>query len=292
MNMLIRILMLAGLLLTGQACAETIRLAPPQSDFDSRYDYFYQLLSLALTKSRQGTEQDTLVFSASMEQGRALQELNEGELIDVYWAGISKTRGRQLLAIPVPLLQGLLGYRIPIIRTPMSSPLASINTLEQLQQASVCQGDHWPDADILAASGLQVVRSPVYEQLFRMVDAGRCDLFLRALHEGAAELRARRLRYPQLQLHPNLMIHYPYAMVFYVSRTRPELAARLRAGLETAIDDGSFARHLREHPATAHLFPLSQWQQHRIINLPNPDLPDHFELDNQRYWLKFPASGQ
>lgn len=265
---------------------EQVRTIPPQSEFDVSHDYFIDLLKLALEKTTDEYGLAEVVFSLPMQQGRALHETKIGRLIDVYWAGTSIDREKELIAIRIPLVKGLLGFRMGIIRRDTQELFAHIQSLDDLKHYTACQGMHWPDSDILEAAGIEVIRNPVYEYMFKQVNGKRCHYFPRGVHEGVVEMEARAEAYPDLMLYRKLIIYYPFPMYFFVTPQRGELAARIEQGLQQAISDGSFERYMREHPTTSHLFPLKRWMNTTTILLENPQLPKDTPVDDERYWIR------
>jgi len=262
-----------------------LRTIAPQSDYDVSHSYFVALLQLVLDETERNYGKAKVVHAIKMEQGRAFQELKKGALIDVYWAGTSLAREEEYRAIRVPLLKGLLGYRLSIIRAELEKDFLRINQLSDLKAYTACQGMHWPDSDILENAGLQVRRGPIYELLFRQVAAGRCDYFPRGIHEGGAEMRARQEKFPNLRVFTDVLIYYPFPMYFFVKKDNEALADRLEQGLEKAISQGSFEQLLLNHPITSELFPLTQWGNKKIISLKNPLLPEETPRAH-RYWIR------
>jgi hypothetical protein len=149
-----------------------------------------------------------------------------------------------------------------------------------------CQGAHWPDSDILEDANLKVMRSPIYENMFKQVAAGRCDYFPRGVHEGGAEIASRSNAYPSLVWYKELALYYPFPMYFFVSQDNTTLHRRIKEGLETAIDDGTFDHYMQTHPITAHLFPLQQWNKIRTIIISNEQLPQDTPIQDLRYWFQ------
>lgn len=267
------------------ACAD-IRIIPPQSVYDSSHAYFSSLLKRVLVATQDEFGEEFLVYSLPMEQGRAIRELEQGNHIDVYWAGTSTEREAKLGVIKIPLLKGLLGYRVGIIRSDQTERLKGIQSFEQLKKLSVCQGSHWPDSDIMEASGLNVLRSPVYESMFKQVSFGRCDIFPRGVHEAYVEISVRDEAYPELVVFPELLIYYPFPMYFFTSTKDQQLQRRIEVGLTKMIKSGEFARFLREHPTTRHLFPLSNWINSKTFVIENPLLPAATDITNMELWVQ------
>ncbi|WP_415901720.1 substrate-binding periplasmic protein [Neptuniibacter sp. QD29_5] len=263
-----------------------LRTIPPQSDFDVSHNYFVTLLQLMLDNTSSEYGKSKVAHVVRMEQGRAFYELKRGEIIDVYWAGTSINREEEYTAIRIPLLKGLLGYRLSIIREDSKTKFQAIKKLEDLRKYTACQGRHWPDSDILESAGINVRRGPIYELMFGQLAAGRCDFFPRGIHEGGPEFLARREKYPNLRLFSDTIVYYPFPMYFFVRKGNLKLAKRLELGLERAIDSGEFDQLLKKHPITSTLFPLTQWGEKNIIAISNPLLPRDTPINNSRYWMR------
>lgn len=290
-KLLSQILIIATVSIGNFYCAASfasteLRTIPPQSDFDVSHNYFVTLLQMMLDNTASEYGQSNVTHVVRMEQGRAFYELKRGKIIDVYWAGTSIDREEEFTAIRIPLLKGLLGYRLSIIREDSQSNFQSIKNLKDLKKYTACQGRHWPDSDILENAGIDVRRGPIYELMFGQLAAGRCDFFPRGIHEGGPELTARRDKYPNLRLFSDTIVYYPFPMYFFVRKGNIDLAERLELGLERAIDSGEFDLLLEKHPITSKLFPLTQWGEKNIIAIRNPLLPRDTPITNSRYWVR------
>jgi len=116
-----------------------------------------------------------------MQQGRAIHQLAQDKNVDIIWTVTSKTRERQLLPIRIPLLKGLLGHRVLIIRKKEKRIFSAVLNLEDLQQFTAGQGHDWPDVKILQANGINVSTASTYDGLFSMLQAARFDFFPRGI---------------------------------------------------------------------------------------------------------------
>lgn len=283
--MLFLMLMPPAIAMTGEPVE--VRIIPPQSRADASHHYFQQLLERALQQTEVKYGPAEVVFATHViEQGRAVENLNDGRWIDVYWMGTSIEREKNLNAIRIPLVKGLLGYRgfIMTARLQRSFDVVS-DRASVLKSLSACQGMHWPDSDILEQGGFQVVRSARYDTLFAMLKRNRCDIFPRGVHEGPAEVASQVGDGAGISWVDNALIFYPFPMYFFTSRSNPQLAERIREGLERMIDDGSFEDFMRHHEVTQHLFPLEQWPGKVSVRLTNPELPADTDYLNPRYWV-------
>lgn len=285
------ILLLYAVCLCASAEQGSVRIQAPQSEFDASHDYFRSLIELALSKSAVDGKKMPLIeltMAPYMVQLRALEELRAGRLIDIYWAGTSIERERALRAIPIPLVKGLLGFRVFAMHKSRRPLLAKARDLKGLKNLTFCQGAHWPDTDIMLSAGLSVQPSSVYENMFRKVVGRRCDAFPRGVHEGFSEVEARQELYSGLELYTDTILYYPFPMFLFVNKSNQVLARRLQVGLELAISDGSFDEHLKTHPVTRHLFPLESWINSNYIKIDNPFLPSTLNTADKRYWITPP----
>ncbi len=271
---------------TAQNADESVVTIPARKGQEASHDYFVSLIKLALKKTQIDKQSTTITFSKPYSQnGYLLELMRDGSHLDILWSGSSKSRESNLLTVRIPLVKGLLGYRMPIIREQDREAFAAIRTLEQLKTMTACQGTFWPDADILEANGIKVNRSTNNEQMFSKLKKGQCDYISFAVFEGQAELDSRIGQYPGLVFFQDLIIYYPYPMYFFVQRGKPELHGRIERGLDIAIKDGSFDRLMRQHQSTDFIFPLSDWKQATTLKLDNIALQLNANALSSRLWI-------
>lgn len=280
---MIRALAVLLMLLSAPLLAATeIRHLRGESASDPRNDYFLAVLKLALAKTSDEGPWTLVPADEVMPQSRALQRLSEGDGIDVVWSVTSRAREQQNRAVRIPLLKGLMGYRLLIIRAEDQPWFRRVHTLDQLRELRAGQGHDWPDTEILRANGLAVEASADYTSLFRMLQQGRFDYLPRAINEPWAELATQPSE--GLKVEDGLLLHYPTAEYFFVHPDNTALAQRLERGLRRAIEDGSFDRLFREHPVNANAFGKAGILQRRVIRLDNPLLPDDTPFADTELW--------
>jgi hypothetical protein len=178
-------------------------------------------LSLDLTVPEYGPYR--LIASPPMEQGRAVKELQSGELVQIGVFAPDEERERTLLAIHVPLAKGLLGWRVCLIRQGDEGRFANIRSLADWQQAGLRIGQHrsWPDTRLLKENGLNVVVGSLYDALFNMLRKQRFDCFLRSVIEIEEELK----QHPELAKRIELGLSEPVSPVTMSGYSRRALAA-------------------------------------------------------------------
>lgn len=242
------------------------------------------MLELALDKTKFKYGDYKLQASEKvMYQGDALNALAKGKYYDIAWSMTSQKREDDLHPIRIPLLKGLLGYRVFIIHKNAQKKFFKIKTIEEIKKLKTVQGSDWPDYDILKSAGFNIVGTTDYEHMFEMVNNGEIDYFPRGLNEPWEELAAR----PQLK---NLIVDsknvlvYPTAIYFFVNKNNKYLARRIQEGLDIAISDGSFHEKFFKHPVTKNMFKNSSLHKRNSFNIQNPVLPK-LTPEDKKYWF-------
>lgn len=270
--------------LSGYCQELDVRHIKPESQVDQRNHYYLELLSLALekTKSLDG-EFQLIESSVAMPQGRALKELEKNSSLDVVWSMSTIEREEKLLPIRIPLLKGLLGYRVFIVRNEDHDKFKNIESLEQLKLLVAGQGHDWPDTRILKANDLPVVTSPSYDGLFDMLNNLRFDYFPRGIQEPWAEVASHSGM--NIVVEKTIMLKYRAPIYFFVNVKNIELADRLERGLRLAINDGSFNELFYSNPINQSIFKSGSMNGRRIFELENPLLSAKTPLDDEVLWF-------
>jgi hypothetical protein len=261
----------------------TLRLLQPASQLDASYDYYVQLLQLALNKTSSVPTQFDLIPIKDKNRTNWPRLLNDG-LIDIVWSGTSIEREQQAKPIRIPLLRGLLGYRVFLIHQANRSLFEDIQEAK-LKKLIACQEAHWPDSEILAQNGYNLLRVTQYQLMFKMVEKRRCDYFPRAIFEARPELINAIQEYPHLAIAETVVLHYQFPVYFFVNHQQNALAEQIELGLRIALNDGSFLALMQQHPAIKHVFPLSQWHNKQFFELHNLTLPSQTPLAEAALWL-------
>lgn len=276
---------LAALLpLTGLAGSpDVVRHVAAASERDQRNKYFLSVLELALKKSRGEYGGYRLQpADTSFGPGRSRSMLAEGENLDVIWTMTTREREQNLRPVRVPLLGGLTGLRVLIIRADDQPWFRNIESVDRLRKLRAGQGNDWPDTKILRANDLPLMATDSYEGLFRMLAEGRFDYLPRSVNETRAEVGA--FDEWNLKIEEKLLLYYPTASYFFVHPGDDRLAQRLRAGLKHALEDGSFRKLFRGHPINQRAFNQLNLLRRRVLCLKNPLLPETTPLQKDHLW--------
>lgn len=260
----------------------SVRYPVEGSEDDRRHDYYIRALELALEKSRSEYGDYQLVpVPMAVPKDRILRTLSAGEGVDVAWGMTSREREAFLRPVRFPLLRGMTGYRLLIVRDEDKTPFRQVQTLKELSGHLAGQQGDWPDTEILRSNALPVTTGN-YESLFAMLQHGRFDYIPRAFNEPWEELAQR----PELDLsvEPNLLLHYVTAIYFFVHSDNQQLAERLNQGLHNALKDGSFEQLFFSYPINRAALERAGLEERRILRLENPLLPERTPVGRKELW--------
>lgn len=275
-------------LLSGPALAETstedtlVVRYPTLTDVSGQlyhHDYYLEILHLALASSGRNYRVETVPLPEFREV-RSEISLVKG-LYDIHWLHTNRQRETRLRPIRIPLLKGMIGWRLLLVREEDQDRFAAIIDVDPLRKLPTVQGHDWPDALIMQHNGFSVVRSANWEGMFRMLASGRVDYFPR----GATEVHGEIAQFPEhgLVVEQNLALHYLSAYYFFVAPDNEELAQVIEKGLNNAIANGSFDEIFRKH--FAETIEQSNLSNRKILRMENPLLPPETPLERAELWF-------
>lgn len=186
-------------------------------------------------------------------------------------AGNAKLANEKKTLIPLPLMKGLLGYRILIIRAEDKEKFAVITSAQQLQKLRMGIPSTWADAELFRHNGYRVEEKGSFDDLFERLTNNEFDYVTFGANEVAGVFRERAAVSGQLVIESSLVVFYPFPLVFYVNPENKILAERVARGLQlisnNGVLDGIFKRYF-DADLTAVDMP-----SRRMIRLKNPILP-------------------
>ena len=273
--------------------ATVVRYPAPQSTLDTRSQDLVDLLEAALRRTE--ASHGPVRLEPSKERLTELRQFAELDadrgLLHVTWATPTVSRKTRAVPLNFDTRRGLLGLRVSLIDKRRLSDVAGISDLAALRRFTIGQGLAWPDVDVFKASGLQVFTVSGYENLFRMLLAGRFDLFPRGVGEVFNEFQARYAEMPRLAIEPSSLLVYPepYPYYFYFAASQSALAARIETGLLAMKADGSFDTHLWRHHGQA--VGRARLRERRVVRLSSPAATRDTERGvdaHLAYWMNPP----
>ena len=238
------------------------------------------ILKLALSKVDPNVR--LVEGSESMTEARLIDSIESNQL-DILWTGAAEEKERRLKTVRIPILKGLLGHRLLIIRQEDMAKFSNVNSLEELNHYRGGQGTFWGDTKVLKNAGLNTVTTIKYPNLFPMLEGGRFDYFPRAVHEPWVEVSSR----PELKLavEKSIMLIYPYAMYYYVNKSNQALHDKIYRGFEMAIEDGSYDDLFFSHPMIKQALNNANLGQRKVFRLANPYMHPDTPTEREEFWL-------
>ena len=247
------------------------------TDLDSLI--YFALLKLALEKSQQPFEIKITEVTTSTP---SIRMINNPELINVVWMGTARKIEEQLWPIRIPLLRGLVGYKVLLIRKDMQPQFDQIKTVQDLASLKALVGLGWVDTDIFTSHKLPYVTGE-YSSLMPMLTTGRGDYYPRSILEFKQEFDPDH--YPAIELESKLLLYYPLAIYFFVAPGNQALHDALQKGLEIAMADSSYNQLLASHPVTRDVFQTLHLRNRRLLTLENPFLTDETRAVLAKYMI-------
>ncbi|BBD09190.1 substrate-binding periplasmic protein [Desulfovibrio ferrophilus] len=264
---------------------DEIVLTPGFSAQDDRYAYPYAILKRALESTVVTDGGYTISYSPSaMSRKRALEELVQGKLLNVHIAATRPEWESEVLPVRIPVLKGLLGYRLFLVRCDSLTKFEHVQSLAELKSLRVGSGAQWTTTEVLRKAGFNVVAGTDYEGLFGMLDIGRFDYIPRGVNEIFLELNSRKERYPGLCVEPSLMLYFPTPSYFFVSPHFPKLAARIERGMERIIQSGEMDLIFEEYYGEA--IARAELKRRMALTIDNDLLSRETPFDRHELWYR------
>ena len=246
-----------------------LRVLYPHIDERPAEAYGFQVLRLVLERS--GEPHRLAVADERGSSRMAMQALQRGQL-DIVDAGLSRWMSDPLDYLPIPIDQGLAGTAAGGSRRDTAARLDAMRSLSALASLVIGQGLGWPDVHVLRSAGLQVVEGG-FPSLWRMLQSGRFDVLPLGAEEAHELLHKHQAEAPDVLVHPNVGLFYPFPRVFFFTRGNERLKAALQRGLEAAQADGSLRELQLRSPGLGPVLSGQRRLPAHLVPLPNPGWP-------------------
>ncbi|MDK1287534.1 transporter substrate-binding domain-containing protein [Pseudoalteromonas umbrosa] len=241
------------------------------------HPYVLELIELALSYQK---EHYKLEYVKNIPtQSRAIRLLGKENGIDIFWSVTSFERENMARAIRLPIVRGLLGYRILLINESHQVRFSKLNHISQLQSFHYGLRHDWPDHDIFVDNKLSVNAFHTLSGALNMLRSNRFDAIPISVLELPDVLKSYKTYAEQA-----LLFYYPSAVYLFVDKENTQLHSILQNGLNQALLDGQFEKLFNQH--FAQLITDLSLEKRTIIELKNRSLPPSAPLDNSQLWYK------
>ncbi|GLQ30856.1 hypothetical protein [Litoribrevibacter albus] len=249
--------------------------------------YSIDLIKHVAAKS--GQELKLISYKAAKAQSRKEIQLQKGEY-DIDWFGATADIEQRVSPIRYPILKGLLGNRVFITNKVTYGKLKRDMSMSDVQQFKLIQGTGWGDVPILQGGGFSnLTTTASFENIFKMVDGGRVDLFPRSVIEPYGELASRcsldshhQCSDKNLLVDDKLLVVYKLPMFFFVSPKRTDLIDLFNGYFENNYDD--FEAFFQSHPLVQDS--LKKLEGRTVYNIEkNNSLSAKTNQLPDKYWL-------
>jgi hypothetical protein len=205
---------------------------------NSPNDYFYRVLTLALTKTEDSYgPAEVIPYKSALTATRVMADLKHNKTVHVMWHSNSDLYARELRAIPISLTKELNEYRVFLIRREDQARFNTVEKLTDLARFTAGSGADWSSREVMQESGLPVIGVTNTGLLFNMLKAKRFDYISRSLFEIWNESEA--FTKDGLAMEKTLLVHGGEPFYFFVNKNNSALAKRIEEGLRSAMEDGS-----------------------------------------------------
>lgn len=186
-------------------------------------------------------------------------------------AGNQKLANEKKILVPLPLMKGLLGYRILIIRAEDKEKFAAIRSAKELQSLRLGIPSTWADAELFRQNGYQVEEKGSFDDLFTRLHNKEFDYVSFGANEVSGVFSERAASVGQLAVESSLLVYYPFPLVFYVNPDNAALAKRVTEGLTLIGANGELDKIFNRYFGKD--LGLLELNKRNMISLKNPILP-------------------
>jgi len=243
---------------------------------EARQVYEREVLQAILETTE--TEWGEIGIEESVEEypgdDEALVFTKKGHDLFVTIAGNQKFQEGDMIVIPHLLTKNLLGYRVPIIRKEDAGLFNNISEHEDIQKLEHGIPETWSDATIFRHNGYNVVEEGNFDDIFDRLENGLFDYSAYGANEVLGVYENRASTREGLIIDQNVLLFYPFPLVFYINPDLPELAQRIDEGMQMIISSGRLDEIFEDHYGD--IVGQLNLDGRRLFVLENPLIPDEF----------------
>lgn len=254
--------------------AETVVSYPDDSSgkgFNIYHNYFREVLELSLENTVDTYGRYRIIAAPFNLTPKRLivaaeQNLYPNLVFEMAYSGEYDNSSKiDYILFPVDL--GVMGRRICFVNPAVKEAIKQTKTLADLRKYTVGQGANWVDSIILRHNGFTVKEFDNVENIFKMLAAGRVDLFCHGSNQFFDDYK-RFKNDVDLFYDKSFELKYSLPRFFYLNSKNQKLKQRIEDGLKISYSDGSllklWEKHFQKNMEFANL------RQRKVFILENP----------------------
>lgn len=262
---------------------ELVLITHPLSIYDKRTNYSKALIHMALEKTKGIYGSFQIEYGKRMKVGRSKHALEKGKFIHVVQAATRLEWEKDLIPIRIPIMKGLLGNRIFLIKKQSQRIFSELQNIDELKKLRAGLSYDWSITSVFKQNNFNIVTGSSYEGLFGMLDIGRFDYFPRGISEILEEYKEHKNKFPNINIEKTILLYLPLPVYLFVTPRKPELAKRIELGLNLMIEDGSFDTiFLKFHQDILNQINI---KERKIFKMSNKNLSSKTPFDRKELWL-------
>lgn len=265
---------------------DIIKLSLGFSTHEVRNKYILDILNNALELGQDKFgEFEIQILDVSIPNQREAFIIAQGELLNVAMALTTAEWEKDTIPIYIPLRRGLLNYRLLAINKADLEKFNNITNLEQLKKLYVGLRRDWATRKVLNHLDFNIVDTYSYDNLFAMLSKGRFDYTVRGIYEINDEIQSRKDKFDNVIVAPTLALYIPAPVYFFVSPKFPQIAERLKFGLERMVESKQIEDIFNK--TYFHYVKEAGLENRTIINIGNPLLSEKTPFERKELWFDF-----
>jgi hypothetical protein len=246
-----------------------VSLRSPEIKNDSRENYNYELVTLALEKTKDEYGPYKILGIPPMNIARSLYSLEMNSypnlLLELSYQKKLESESH-LDYVYFPIVLGIASYRICFVSPKARDAVRNAKDINDLKKFTIAQGLAWADTEILRFNGFTVLEVSNYKSIFFMVANNRVDLFCRGANELHDEYESFK-GIKNLYYDDSFSLFYPLPRFYYFNKNNTLLKERMEKGLFAAYQDGTLkALWSRHFLSSIEFAKLNQRKVHVLIN--------------------------
>lgn len=206
------------------------------------------------------------------QESHVFSEKNHHLFVTV--AGNQKFAKEEKIVISKPIAKNLLGYRILIIKTKDVEKFKNFSDNQMLKKYAQGIPETWSDAEIFRFNNFNVIEEGTFDTIFERLSDGKFDYVTFGANEVLPVFETRASKFKTLEIESELLIFYPFPLVFYVNPKMPKLAERVAEGLQIITDSGELDTIFNRY--YANIVQTLQLDKRTLFVLNNPLIPKEF----------------